>query len=102
MAARLANWLGVKLTGHETSAGAETTAVVFFPPPPPPLLLVAWWLVVTDDEEEEEEVVVVVAQEEEVAWRGPLAYDAVWWPTDGSVIEVPRPAPPPPPFSRFF
>lgn len=56
----------------------------------------------TDDEEEEEEVVVVVAQEEEVAWRGPLAYDAVWWPTDGSVIEVPRPAPPPPPFSRFF
>jgi hypothetical protein len=98
LAARLANWLGVKLTGHETSAGAETTAVVFFPPPP--LLLVAWWLVVTDDEEEE--VVVVVAQEEEVAWRGPLAYDAVWWPTDGSVIEVPRPAPPPPPFPDFF
>ena len=93
MAARLANWLGVKLTGHETSAGAGTAAA-FLPPP-----LLAWWLVVTDEEEEEEEeVVVVVLAQEEVAWRGPLAYDAVWWPTDGSVIEVPRPAPPFPDF----
>ncbi|EFX84639.1 hypothetical protein DAPPUDRAFT_238824 [Daphnia pulex] len=90
LAARLANWLGVKLTGHETSAGAETTAAVFFPPPPPPppLLLVAWWLVVTDDEEEEEEEVVVLVAQEEVAWRGPLAYDAVWWPTDGSLLKA--------------
>lgn len=103
LAARLANWLGVKLTGHETRAGA---AALFLPP----LFELAWWwwLVVAEEEEgEEEEVIVALLQVEEavegVAWRDPFAY-AVWccWPADGSVIAVLRPATPPFIFLIFF
>ena len=93
LAAMLANWLGVKLTGHDKG------------PDVLPLcdgLVVVALVVLADEEEEEDEEEGAVAVVVVVMWRDP--FNANWYddtagccPVDGSVIAEPRPLPPPPP-----